>query len=374
MLPALLRAEQRLTDELIRGDRLPPGKRGIRRKRRAEIIRFGEGDRMILPLIRRGADHGKIQKPLVELLRDLLRVAAGDMIQQVRIRLFHLPDLAAHSGGEPLQAVGMVHGIGNPGDHICSEGALLVPGAAGSEFFSRYEIKKADIFRHKCTEITSIYNYLEKKILNVATDFLNLENHMKEIGSAFNKLATALSFNEHAKKMEGIYQKLNKIFTSWSNSYGKQYTFFKSDFRDFFHYLNLEVQEINTLNQSFIAYKKEYEDISTKLNKRKEELYSQKDQSKWGVEPGTEDQISKYVNNKKKKKKKMLYKETELQNNEKKLVACTLYLMNKQFDKLMKCQSDDVFNYFAKMKEDNQTIAGDAFNLIKLLSVEKEEK
>ena len=70
----------------------------------------------------------------------------------------------------------------------------------------------------------------------------------------------------------------------------------------------------------------------------------------------------------------MLYKETELQNNEKKLVACTLYLMNKQFDKLMKCQSDDVFNYFAKMKEDNQTIAGDAFNLIKLLSVEKEEK
>ena len=236
------------------------------------------------------------------------------------------------------------------------------------------EIKKADIFRHKCTEITSIYNYLEKKILNVANDFLNLENHMKEIGSAFNKLATALSFNEHAKKMEGIYQKLNKIFTSWSNSYGKQYTFFKSDFRDFFHYLNLEVQEINTLNQSFIAYKKEYEDISTKLNKRKEELYSQKDQSKWGVEPGTEDQISKYVNNKKLAFEKMLYKETELQNNEKKLVACTLYLMNKQFDKLMKCQSDDVFNYFAKMKEDNQTIAGDAFNLIKLLSVEKEEK
>ena len=55
---------------------------------------------------------------------------------------------------------------------------------------------------------------------------------MKEIGSAFNKLATALSFNEQAKKMEVIDQKLNKIFTSWSNSYGKQYTFFKSDFRE----------------------------------------------------------------------------------------------------------------------------------------------
>ena len=131
---------------------------------------------------------------------------------------------------------------------------------------------------------------------------------------------------------------------------------------------------MNIINQTFIAYKKEYEDISFKLNKRKEDLYAQKDYSKWSVEPGTEDQIQKYANNKKLAFEKMLYQETELQNNEKKLVACTLYLMNKQFDKLMKCQSDDVFNYFSKMKQDNQIIVGDAFNLIKLFSVEKEEK
>ena len=197
---------------------------------------------------------------------------------------------------------------------------------------------------------------------------------MKQIGAAFEKLATALNFNQNAKKLENIYQKLNKIFTSWSNSYAKQYTFFKSDFKDFFNYINLEVQEMNTLNQSFVAYKKEYEDISFKLNKRKEDLYAQKDYSKWSVEPGTEDQIQKYANNKKLAFEKMLYQETELQNNEKKLVACTLYLMDKQFNKLMKCQSDDVFNYFSKMKQDNQIIVGDAFNLIKLFSVEKEEK
>ena len=70
----------------------------------------------------------------------------------------------------------------------------------------------------------------------------------------------------------------------------------------------------------------------------------------------------------------MLYKDTELQNNEKKLVGCTLFLMNKQFNKLMKYQSEDVVNYFDKLKQENQTIVGDAFNLIKLFSVEKEEK
>ena len=236
------------------------------------------------------------------------------------------------------------------------------------------EIKKADIFGKKINEINSLYNYLDKKILNLSTDFLNLETHMKQIGAAFNKLSNALSFNENAKKIETIYQKLNTIFTSWSNSYGKQYTFFKNDFKDFFNYINLEVQEMSALNQSFLVYKKDYEDFSSKLNKRKEELYSQKDQSKWGVEPGTEDQISKYANNKKLAFEKMLYQDTELKNNEKKLVACTLHLMNKQYDKLMKCQSDDIFNYFAKMKQENQTIVGDAFNLIKLFSVQKEDK
>ena len=235
------------------------------------------------------------------------------------------------------------------------------------------EIKKADIFGKKVNEITNLYNFLDKKILNLAADFLNLETHMKQIASAFNKLSSAISFNEHTKKMENIYQKLTTIFTSWSNSYGKQYTFFKSDFKDFFNYINLEVQEMSVLNQSFIAYKKQYEDFSAKLNKKKEELYNQKDFNKWSVEPGTEDQISKYANNKKLAFEKMMYQETELQNNEKKLVACTLHLMNKQFNKLMKIQSDDVTNYFSKMKQENQTIVGDAFNLIKLFSVEKEE-
>ena len=139
------------------------------------------------------------------------------------------------------------------------------------------EIKKADLFGKKVNEITNLYNFLDKKILNLANDFLNLETHMKQIASTFNKLSTALNFNEHSKKMQEIYQKLNTIFNSWSNSYGKQYSFFKSDFKDFFNYINLELQEMSSLNQNFLSYKKHYEDYSTKINKKKEELFNQKD-------------------------------------------------------------------------------------------------
>ena len=234
-------------------------------------------------------------------------------------------------------------------------------------------LKFADNLGKRCNIISDIYNKIEKNVSNVANDFQNLENHLKELGDLFNKLAAQLKFNENAKKMENVYTNLNKIFTSWSISCGKQRLFFKDDFKLFFNYMNLEVQEMNVINQQYAVYKKEYEDFSVKLNKRKEELFVQKDQSKWSVEPGTEDQIPKYLNNKNLAFEKMLYQETAFQSNGKKLIACTIHFMVKQFDKLMKCQSEKVHNYFSKMKQNNQTIVGDAFNLIKLFSVEKEE-
>ena len=234
------------------------------------------------------------------------------------------------------------------------------------------EIPLAIVFGKRCNIISDIYNKIEKNIINVANDFQNLEMHMKEIGEQFNNLTKQLKVNENAKQMENVYTKLNKIFTSWSVSCGNQSSFFKDDFKSFFNYINLEVQEMNVINQQFVVYKKEYEDYSAKLTKRKEELFAQKDKSKWSVEPGTESQIEKYMNNKNLAFEKMLYKETALQGSEKKLIACTVHFMMKQFNKLMRCQSEKVHNYFSKMKQDNQTIVGDAFNLIKLFSAEKE--
>ena len=235
------------------------------------------------------------------------------------------------------------------------------------------EIPTANNFGKKVNIISEIYNRIEKNVINVANDFQNLELHMKEIGVLFEKLTKQLKNNENAKKMENVFTKLNKIFTSWSVSCSKQNSFFREDFKSFFNYMNLEIQEMNYISQQFLQYKKDYEDYSAKLNKKKEDLFAQKDQSKWNVEPGTEDQIPKYVNNKKLAFEKMLFPETNLQSDEKRLIACTVHLMLKQFNKLLRCQSDNVHNYFSKMKQDNQIIVGDAFNLIKLFSAEKEE-
>ena len=70
----------------------------------------------------------------------------------------------------------------------------------------------------------------------------------------------------------------------------------------------------------------------------------------------------------------MLYKETFLLAEEKKRVACTIHYLFKQFDKMIKYQSNDLEKFLNNLKEDNRTVAGDAHNLLKLFSMEKIEE
>ena len=236
------------------------------------------------------------------------------------------------------------------------------------------DIKIADSFNKKYNSLSEIYNKLDKSILNISNDFNNLEAHMKDASEQYFKLTKELNEVNFANQMKNIYGKLNKIFTSWSISYKRQHVFFKNEFRNVFNYMNLELQEMDNIHKKYLAYKKEYEDFSGKVNKKKEDLFNQKDTSKWSVEPGTDDQIPTYINNKKVAFEKMLYEETNLVAQEKRLVSCNVYQLFKQYDKLMKNQSDGLEKYFANLKQNNQTIVGDAFNLIKLFSVQKDEE
>jgi hypothetical protein len=67
----------------------------------AEVIGLGEDDKVILLPVRRFTDHGKVQQPFVQLLRHLLRIAAGDVVPEIGIPVLEaldfpgkIPDLA----------------------------------------------------------------------------------------------------------------------------------------------------------------------------------------------------------------------------------------------------------------------------------------
>ena len=141
-----------------------------------------------------------------------------------------------------------------------------------------------------------------------------------------------------------------------------------------FKYMNSETQEISPIIKKYISFKSEYEDFTVRINKKKEELFEQKDYSKWSLAPGTESQLPMFQNNKKIAFEKMLYKETFLLSEEKKRIACTLHLLFKQYNKIIKNQSNELEDYFKKLKEKNELVIGDAHNLIKLFSLIAENK
>ena len=236
------------------------------------------------------------------------------------------------------------------------------------------DIKKADVFNKKYLKLSEIYQKLEKSLANIASDFQLLENHMKEVSNQFILLSTEYSENQNSSKMEKIFSQLNKLFSQWSVSYGNQYKFFKDDFKSFYKYMNLETQELSHIYKNYVVNKNEYEDFTVRINKRKEELFEQKDYSKWSLAPGTESQLPMFQNNKKIAFEKMLYKETYLLAQEKKRLAFTVYLLFKQYHKMLKNQSKDLVEYFQNLKNKNDIVLGDAHNLIKIFSIISDEK
>lgn len=232
---------------------------------------------------------------------------------------------------------------------------------------------QADSYNKKLSFFSNLYTKLEKNISLIVNDFQNLETHMKEASDCFKKLQDGFMNinNDKSKNMIKICSRLNVIFTLWSQSYNKQFTYFKEDFQNVFKNLNMEIQSLENIYKSFINFKTEYEDFTAIIRRKKEELFDNKDYKNWSFQPGTEDLIPMLKENKQVAMEKMLYKENILLREEKKRIACTILFMNNEFDKLMKYQSDYVTKYFGGLKENKAKIViGDADNLIKLFSID----
>ena len=240
--------------------------------------------------------------------------------------------------------------------------------------FKKEYIKKADGFNKKYLKLGEIYQRLDKNLSNLCYDFQMIEKHMKDVAESFNQLSQEFNENDNIKKMQNLYSELNKIFEQWSKSYGAQSQFFKNDFKLIFKFLNFHTQELSQIYKNYVSYKNEYEDFSSRINKRKEDLYEQKDYKNWQLAPGTENQLHLFQNNKKAAFEKMLFRETFLLTEEKKRIACTIHYLFKQYEKMVKYQSIDLENYLTNLKENNKLVVGDAHSLIELFSFNKGEK
>ena len=231
------------------------------------------------------------------------------------------------------------------------------------------KIKEANNIPKILSITQDLYYKLKSNFDNIINDFNLISNHMKELADNFYKLKIQSKEINHSKEIINLYKNLELVFNSWSSSYLNQSKFFKEDFWEFFDYNLLEYNEYDVINKQYLNYKNEYENLANKLLNKKENLFQNKNYSKWEVEPGLENDIQFFKNDKKASFNLMCYKETKYVEAEKKVVVTGMNMIIQQFNKLKKYQGERAKIYFDGLKERNQTITADAFNLIKLFSV-----
>jgi uncharacterized protein YoxC len=233
-------------------------------------------------------------------------------------------------------------------------------------------LNKANLLYKNLQPSIQAFNKINSAIVNVANDMKNLTNHMKEIGEAFTGLIeqNELKHIELDEEVVKIFKNLKNTFDTWSVSYKSQCEFFNNDFREFFDYMNLELSEMKLINDLYEKAKSEYEFDGINLNKKKEDLWNKKNYDKWELLPEDNEKLGAFQNDKKQAFEKMCYNESRVVKYEKRKIA---FIVNKYLDeyrKLNKYHGERIRNYFEKIKEINNVMVGDAFNLIKLLSIE----
>ena len=226
----------------------------------------------------------------------------------------------------------------------------------------------------KYNNLSDIYNKIYSYTSNIVLDFQSLNTHLKQLGTYFEKLNQYLNENQctNCEDMKTIYSNFVNIFNNWSILCKKQSEYFNKDFKETFNYYGLQINEMNTIYKKYTEYKNEYETFTTMINKRKEKLFAAKTIEKWGVEPGTEDDIPNYLDNKEMAFEKMLFKETTLLKEEKKRICATIFLMNKQFSKLIKNQNVNIKIYYESITKNAKDIFGNEQLLNSLLEPKKE--
>ena len=224
------------------------------------------------------------------------------------------------------------------------------------------------------TPTTDLYSKLKNSLNSLINDFNIISTHMKEISILYEKLLNQSKDIKQSIDIQKLYSDLNNLFSIWSSSYLTQSKFFKNEFSEYFNYMNMEYNELDTIINQFQNQRNEYESFANNINMKKEQLFISQDFANWGVQQGTENQIPLFQNDKKKSFEAMLYNESKVIEAEKKTVVVAINVIIQQFRKLKKYQGERVNQFYQELNKEKEKVFGDCFNFIKFISKSFEEK
>ena len=191
---------------------------------------------------------------------------------------------------------------------------------------------------------------LNEMLTEVSNDFKNLSLHTKILSEIFSRLfshSTKADFNENSKN---ILAKYRTLFIYWSSSFEKQSLFFGQEFKEFFTYVNSQINELNNIYLQFDRYREDYEKSGIQLFEKKEKLFFEKKYDKWELAKEDLEKLNEFKNNYSEALHYICKDYSTLVEGQKIRVACSCNIIMKEFKKVNKYLGEQFVEIFDKFK------------------------
>ena len=236
--------------------------------------------------------------------------------------------------------------------------------------FTYEQVNEPDKIYKKIEATQSIYKNLNLAMRKIIADLNNLGKHMLQASNAFSALSNYSKDSQQSPLLITCFEKLKDIFSQWSASYDKQKFFLDHNFREFFDYMNLQVQALSELQKQHIRIKTDYEKYGLELLQKKEKLFASKKTNSWELSEEDSKNVEALKQNKESAFKAMLPGMTNLVSAQKVQMACSCSILKKEYERFIKKQGNNLKEYLLSLKDKNQNIISDAYILCSLFNIE----
>jgi hypothetical protein len=219
----------------------------------------------------------------------------------------------------------------------------------------------------------SLYNTLDSLLSQIANDFQFLNKHCKEASEIFAKLYKSAKDTDQSEYTKKVFEQLKGIFNDCATSYTKQSDFFEKDVKEFFNYIDMQLNEMNVIFSQYTKKRNEFESLGMDYLTKREKLFNEKKYNKWELTKEDEAKLDTFKDN---KEEAMKYICKEMGNNVQSLklqVGCFCNIVMKQFNHINKYVGEQMKEYFENVKEKNKELIEQGFTIFKLFNIQIEK-
>ena len=165
------------------------------------------------------------------------------------------------------------------------------------------------------------------------------------------------------------FLKLTEMTKKWSEIYSYHSTYFKENIKEMYSFMNREYIKFGEMIESYYDYKKATINYKEVLNNKKEKNFKLGNVDTWDLSP--EDIINKdsFLHNKEVCFQKMLRQETSILQAMETKTNYLNFQISKEYHKLKNYLSNLLLLQNTSMAEKNQTVLGDIFHMMKLITM-----